>query len=209
MTTSRVCSVESASTRCASFSAGAYRVASALSFAASMAADHAREIGGGAHLGLRVGAEQDERGVIGRREPLHGLARRGLRARPPVAVSHAVRAIEQDDHFARSRRRSRAPRSADRRTAARTRARSAGWPRAASRAAASRECAAGARTDTESSRETSATETRRPASARAASDGSRSEWRASTSAAKKRGARNAIYLTRLRRWRADRYLNNA
>ncbi len=29
------------------------------------------------------------------------------------------------------------------------------------------------------------------------------------SAAKKSGARNAIYLTRLSRWRADRYLNNA
>ncbi len=37
MTTSRVCSVESASTRCASFSAGAYRVASALTLAPSIA----------------------------------------------------------------------------------------------------------------------------------------------------------------------------
>ena len=152
-----------------------------------------------AHLGLRVGAEQDERGVIGRRQPLHRLTRRGLRARPPVAVSHAVGAVEQDDHFARPRRARERRDLAARRTAARTRGRSAGWRRAASPAAASRECAGGAPTDTESSR-------------RNISDGNsttcfRSRWvrwirigmASVASAAKKSGARNAIYRTRLRR----------
>jgi hypothetical protein len=48
----------------------------------------------------------DERGVIRSRQSLHGLPRRGLRARPPVAIAHAVRAIEEDDDLARVLRRS-------------------------------------------------------------------------------------------------------
>ena len=89
-------------------------------------ADDAREIRGGAHFGLGVGAEEDQGRVVRGRQPLHRLPRGGLRARPAVAVSHAVRTIEHDDDFTRPGSARERRRSGDRKTGARTRERSAG-----------------------------------------------------------------------------------
>ena len=55
-----------------------------------------------ARAGLRAAVEQDERGAVVGRQVADDVEGRVLRLLPPVAVAHAVRAVEEHHHLARA-----------------------------------------------------------------------------------------------------------
>ena len=59
-----------------------------------------RLVRGGAHVFFGVAREQHQRGAVVARESAHRLPRRFPRALEVIAVAHARRLIEQEDHFA-------------------------------------------------------------------------------------------------------------
>ena len=174
---------------CASLSAGPYRVEPDVTLAASTAWPSRRRSLVARTFSSAFLANSTSVALSSPPSPSIGLAGRLACALPVIAVAHAGRLIEQHDDLARAARRGHRQRALrDERPRERGDDQQDAPPPAAA-AGASGGCCGAAPTDTGSAGGTSATETRRPACARAGSGGSGSESPARRGRRETRGSR--------------------